>query len=186
MVFLRSNWKKLKWYIEISTQPCDRSRQKPFKFRSQGIYVSHCFPSSCALFYLPIEKEERKNRYEWYGLKAFSCLTANRKNFSKWNWLCFFKIDISYIPRLNWNVNEQENLQKFDSSSYTVSPHQSWEKYKIISWLTKQKLIKYASWTRVQRWLQIISLVGNFQNNILLAEDRNWKQSHYEPVVTLD
>lgn len=47
-------------------------------------------------------------------------------------------------------------------------------------------LIRYASWTRVQRWLQIISLVGNFQNNILLAEDRNWKQSHYEPVLTLD
>lgn len=91
-----------------------------------------------------------------------------------------------YIPRLNWNVNEEENLQNFDSSSYTVSPHQSWEKYKIISWLTKQKLIRYASWTGVQRWLQIISLVGNFQNNILLAEDRNWKQSHYEPVVTLD
>lgn len=47
-------------------------------------------------------------------------------------------------------------------------------------------LIRYASWTRVQRWLQIISLVGNFQNNILLAADRNWKQSHYEPVLTLD
>ena len=47
-------------------------------------------------------------------------------------------------------------------------------------------LIRYASWTRVQRWLQIISLVGNFQNNILLAEDRNLKQSHYEPVLTLD
>ena len=57
------------------------------------------------------------------------------KNF-KWNWLCFFKIDISHIPRLNWNVNEQENLQNFDSSSYTVSPHQSWEKY------TQQKLIR--------------------------------------------
>lgn len=104
-----------------------------------------------------------------------------------------------YIPRLNWNVNEQENLQNFDSSSYLLYAYgficRKWIyaiggnmviRYANDIRYANNMLIRYASWTRVQRWLQIISLVGNFQNNILLAEDRNWKQSHYEPVLTLD